>query len=166
MEYAEATARLTELLAGDTLGHASEEAYEVGCATILMRVGPVGDAAGLSKRVRVQVLPVRSTESGMRLSFRWVATGIGGCLFPALDADLDLVPATEQTCTLILNARYQPPLGALGERIDRVLVGRAADLTLAALLSQLSLSLTTPERESVPLEAIVESRPSFGEECG
>lgn len=162
LEFREAAARLTELLAGDTLGHASDEAYEVGCATILMRVGPVGDTAGLSKRVRVQVLPVHPTETGIRLSFRWVATGISGCLFPALDADLDLVRATDQTSTLILNARYQPPFGALGQRIDRVLVGRAADLTLAALLRRLALSLTPPEHQSVPQGATLGLRPSLG----
>jgi hypothetical protein len=162
LEYRQAAARLAEIVEEGTLGPASDEAYEVGCATILMRVGPVGDMAGLSKCVRVQLLPLRTTEKGTRLSFRWVATGISGSLFPALDADLDLVPAPEQTSTLVVTARYEPPLGALGERLDRVLIGRAADLTLSSLLRRLALSITAPERESVPFGA----HPDFGSALG
>jgi hypothetical protein len=165
LDYPEAAARLIELLEGDRLGQASNEAYELGGTAIFLRVGPMGDRAGLSKRVRVQMLPPHTTETGMRLSFRWMATGISGHLFPALDADLDLVPSAAQTSTLILNARYQPPLGALGEEIDRVLLGRAAELTLAALLHRLAVSLTAPEREPVPPAATDGLRLGFGGEC-
>lgn len=165
LEYRQAAACLGEIIEGGTLGPASDEAYEVGCATILMRVGPVGDMAGLSKTVRVQLLPLRTTENETRLSFRWVATGISGALFPALDADLDLVPGPEQTSNLIVKARYEPPLGALGERLDRVLIGRAAELTLTALLRRLAMSLTASERETVPFGASRNLRPELGQEC-
>jgi hypothetical protein len=164
LEYRQAAACLGEIIEGGTLGPASDEAYEVGCATILMRVGPVGDMPGLSKCVRVQLLPLRTSETETRLSFRWVATGISGALFPALDADLDLVPAPEQTSTLVVKARYEPPLGPMGGRLDRVLIGRAADLTLAALLRRLAQALTAPERQSVPSGAGADFGPALGAE--
>jgi hypothetical protein len=52
---------------------------------------------------------------------RWEATGPGGRLFPALDADITLTPAGEHATLLGLAGCYRPPLGSWG----RGLTGRS-----------------------------------------
>jgi hypothetical protein len=90
----------------------------------------------------VELLPPRQVERGVRLPLRWVATGATEQLFPALDADLDLLAVDEQHCALSINAVYDPPLGAVGAGIDRILLHRAARATMRALLRELGHTLT------------------------
>jgi hypothetical protein len=132
---------LDAALARHRLDDVSDDAYAAGLV-VLTRVGPFGEIAGLSKKVRLELLPRRQLDHGVRLQLRWVATGATGQLFPALDADLDLLAAGEQQCTLSINAVYDPPLGALGAGIDRILLHRAARATMRALLRELGHTLT------------------------
>jgi hypothetical protein len=111
----------------------SDDAYQEGMAT-LARVGPFGDASVLSKTVRVETLDPRTIAGGVRIPFRWVATGRTGNLFPALDADLDVRSIDEQRCTLSINAAYTPPLGTAGAGLDRLVMRRTAQATMRALL--------------------------------
>lgn len=136
-----ANARLDELLGGDGLRRASNNAYEAGLREFSLQVGPVGAISGLSKRVHLCVLPARSTPAGTVLPVRWLATGITGQLFPALDADLELSPDGPENSRLVINARYQPPLGPVGAKVDRVLLRRVAELTVSDLLSRLATML-------------------------
>jgi len=109
---------------------------------VLTRVGPFGETAGLSKKVRLETLTPRQVDQGVRPPLCWVATGATGQLFPALDADLDLLAVDEQHCALSINAVYDPPLGAFGAGIDRILLHRAARATMRALLRELGHTLT------------------------
>jgi hypothetical protein len=72
------------------------------------------------------------------------ATGMAGQLFPALDADLDIIAIDEQRCALSIKARYTPPLGAAGVSIDRLLLHRAARATMRSLLRGLGRALVAP----------------------
>jgi hypothetical protein len=138
---ARAVERLDAALARHRLDEVSDDAYAAGLV-VLTRVGPFGEVAGLSKTVRLELLTPRQVDQGMRLQLRWVATGPTGQLFPALDADLDLYAVDEQHCALSINAVYDPPLGALGAGIDRILLHRAARATMHALLRELGHTLT------------------------
>jgi hypothetical protein len=131
LPFSLADARLSELISGEGLRQASNNAYEAGLREFHLQVGPVRAISALSKRVHVCVLPPRSTPAGTIVPFRWLATGITGQLFPALDADLDLSPDGEDATHLVVNARYEPPLGSVGAKIDRMLLKR-----LAAMLVQ------------------------------
>ena len=64
----------------------SEGAYGDGL-TGLARVGPLGEVRGVSKLVEVHVLDVVTRGESAVLALRWQATGPGGKLFPALDAE-------------------------------------------------------------------------------
>ena len=66
----------------------------------MTRVGPFGETAGLSKRVRLELLTLRRVDHGVRLQLLWVATGATGQLFPALDADLDLLAVDGLQCAV------------------------------------------------------------------
>jgi hypothetical protein len=138
---ASAIERLDAALARHRLDEVSDDAYAAGLV-VLTRVGPFGEIAGLSKTVRLELLTPRQVDRGIRLQLRWVATGATGQLFPALDADLDLLAVDEQHCALSINAVYDPPLGALGAGIDRILLHRAARATVRALLRELGHTLT------------------------
>jgi hypothetical protein len=138
---AHAIERLDAALARHRLDDVSDDAYAAGLV-VLSRVGPFGQVPGLSKKVRLELLPPRQVDHGVRLQLRWVATGATGQLFPALDADLDLLALDEQHCELSINAVYDPPLGALGAGIDRILLHQAARTTMRALLRELGHTLT------------------------
>jgi len=66
---------------------------------------------------------IRAGRTLMPIS--WHTSG-GPPLFPRLDGHLEL-EAIDGRCRLALNASYDPPIGQLGELIDRALLGRLAD---------------------------------------
>jgi hypothetical protein len=124
------------------LSEISDEAYAAGLQ-MQTRVGPLGDTPVLSKKVRLELLEPISVADGLRVPLRWVATGVTGHLFPALDADLDITAIDEQRCELSINAVYTPPWGEVGARIDQLLLGRAARATMRSLLHGMGSSLMT-----------------------
>jgi hypothetical protein len=146
---ASAVGRLFPALGRHRLDELSDDAYAAGLVA-LARVGPFGDVAGLSKTVRLELLDPLPVDDGVRLQLRWVATGVTGQLFPALDADLDIIAVDEQRCVLSIKAVYTPPLGAAGAGIDRLLLHRAARATMGSLLRGLGRSLTDPSPAAPP----------------
>ena len=104
----------------------------------LARVGPLGEVPGVSKLVEVHVLDVVTRGESAVLAPRWQATGPGGGLFPALDADIWLTPAGEGSARLSLAGVYRPPLGALGAGLDRAVFHRVADATARSLLARVA----------------------------
>jgi hypothetical protein len=136
-----AWARLTELTGSDLLQSAAADAYGTGI-TGLARVG----ALGVTKVVRVQVLELAEADGCAGLAIRWQATGLGGGLFPALDADITLLRAGEQTTLLLLSGVYRPPLGSLGAALDRAALHRVAAATIRDFLGRLASHITGPAR--------------------
>jgi hypothetical protein len=139
VSFAVARTRLADITASDLLRSASEDAYGAGI-TGLARVGP----PGLGKVVRVHVRPLAETGGHAGLAIRWEATGPGGGLFPALDADIRLVPAANQTTLLVLAGVYRPPLGPLGTALDRAALHGVAAATVRNFLGRLAAGITGP----------------------
>ena len=133
VSFAVAWERLSRLGQNGALTGASEDAYGPG----LTRVG----VAGFSKLVRVQVRELSWTDQTAGLALRWEATGTGGALFPVLDADLTLTPAGEGTI-LTMAGSYRPPLGAVGEVLDRAILRRVATATARGFVAQLAAQIT------------------------
>jgi hypothetical protein len=127
---------LGQALAGDGLIRSSDAAYREGL-TALRSVGP----RGLSKRVLVRTLPARRTATSIVVRIRWEATGLGGQLFPALDADLALTAVNDVTSVMSIVGRYAPPFGGLGRALDRTLLAGAAQATVDAFVRELSHSI-------------------------
>jgi hypothetical protein len=105
------------------------------------RVGPRGDVPLMSKLVQVYARDVLIHDRSAVLTLRWEATGYGGGLFPALDADITLTPAGDGASLLTLDGAYRPPLAALGAALDNVILHRVATSTVRSLLSQLAESI-------------------------
>ena len=131
VSFAVARERLARLGESGALLGTSDDAYGG-----LARVG----VAGVSKLVRVQVRELSWTERSAGLALRWEATGAGGALFPVLDADLTLVRVGEDT-VLALAGVYRPPLGSLGEVLDRAILHRVAAATIRSFLAQVAAQL-------------------------
>lgn len=116
--------------------------------TGLARVGPRGDVPMLSKLVRVHMMDVRSQGDSAMLALRWEATGYGGDLFPALDADITLSPVGDGTCLLAIDGAYRPPLGPVGAALDAMVLHRVATSTARSLLSRLAESLAAHAQQA------------------
>jgi hypothetical protein len=133
VSFAIARERLSRLGQDGALTGPAEDAYGPG----LTRVG----VAGVSKLVRVQVRELSWTDQTAALALRWEATGTGGTLFPVLDADLTLTRAGVGTI-LAMAGSYRPPLGALGEVLDRAILRRVATATIRSFLTQVAAKIT------------------------
>jgi hypothetical protein len=140
--FAAARARLAQLIDRGSLTEVSRDAYEGA----LMRVGPFGDAPGISKLVQVRILgPVRR-DGTWTVWLRWEATGVARELFPVLDADLMLMAEGTDRTRVTLNGCYRPPLGRLGAGLDRAVLHRVAWATIGTLLRSIADGLAEPGR--------------------
>lgn len=138
LSLARARAALDRALADGGLVAESSRAYEDGIC-YYMRVGPRG-AGGLSKEVRVLVLPSRQVGENVVVPLRWEATGQTGRLCPSFDANLSLTSGAAAT-TLSIVGRYDPPLGLVGRGLDRALLSRGAQMTADSLLAEIKTRL-------------------------
>jgi hypothetical protein len=151
-----AQARLANLARGGLLRRACDDTYhDLGDG--LARVGPLGAAPGLSRLVAVRSTDMAVHEDFAVVAVRWEATGPGGALFPALDADLKLTPAGDQATMLAVSGAYRPPLGGLGTGLDRVLLHRVAQATIRAFTQQIGAAIAHPALS--PEEWLLRGRP-------
>jgi hypothetical protein len=103
---------------------------------LLAEVG-FGEAIRLRREVIVEVgRPIHASSKSF-FPLRWTASGHAG-LFPALDADIEVAPLGSDRAQLAMSARYVPPLGAVGRRIDRALLSRVAEATLKDFLDRVA----------------------------
>jgi hypothetical protein len=143
--FADARAGLTRLTRGRQLLSASDDAYGVW-ATGLTRVG----ALDVSRLVRVRLHELTESDDVARLAIRWEVAGTGGGLFPALDADLTLLPHGQETTLLTLAGAYRPPLGSLGQVLDRAILHRVAAATVRSFLDRVAVGITSQPGAAEP----------------
>jgi len=134
---------LANLAIGDGLTSASKDAYGEG-VTELIRVGPLGSVPGTSKLVQVRFRNLTERDDYAGLAVRWEATGPGGGLFPALDANITVTPAEGRTTVLRLAGSYRPPLGTLGTALDAAILHRVATATVRTFLNDIAAAITHP----------------------
>ena len=138
-----ARTRLTNLVRCGDLAGSAVAAYQDGLDGQI-RVGPFGDLPGASKLVNVQFLDPMQRDDTTTLGMRWEATGAAGGLFPVLDADISLAPAADEKTRLSLAGSYRPPLGRLGNGLDRAILSRVATATIRELLLSIADALAAP----------------------
>jgi hypothetical protein len=138
------------LVAESIIAHASEmegmgaAAYREG-EELRGKVGPGGLFA---KEVVIGMGKPFMSRRGAVVPVRWRATG-AEALFPSLDGELSIEAGTNGTTHLHLRATYQPPLGAIGDLMDRLLLARVARATAANWVERIAqwLVATSPEGE-------------------
>jgi hypothetical protein len=141
--YPAARSRLAALVLTGNLGGASHTAYQEGLTT-LMRVGPFGDVPGAAKLVRVSFLEPVERDDSFHAGLRWEATGVTAGLFPVLDSDLTLAPASSEATQLALTGVYRPPFGVLGAALDAVVLRTVAEATIRSLVRSVAHALIEP----------------------
>lgn len=165
VSFAVAASRLEELARGRLLHGVSEHVYRGG-VEYLLRVGPAGAVPGVSRLVRVRFAEPSHHDGAMGLALRWEAIGAAGGLFPALDADIRLASDDEGRSTVTLTGSYRPPLGALGARLDRLVLHTVATATISTLLTRIAAALEGapgPAGEpDTPWQPGPGSEPAFG----
>ena len=114
-------------------------------------VGPLG--VRLRRQVRIRLgEPVRF-PSMISLPLTWEPMGLEGVL-PRLDANLELGSLGEDRTQLAISARYRPPLGAVGQAVDRVLLHRVAEATVKDFLDRLGQAITDQALTNADLQAV------------
>ncbi|HEY7015049.1 MAG TPA: hypothetical protein VH480_19965 [Streptosporangiaceae bacterium] len=149
LDFGVAQARLANLAGSGSLLLAAQHAYGDG-TTGLTRVGPLGSVRGMSKLVQVRFQELVTRADSAHLALRWEATGPGGVLFPALDADFTLTPGDEQTAVLELAGVYRPPAGIAGAKLDQAVLSRVAEATIRAFVGRVAEFITDPARAAAP----------------
>jgi hypothetical protein len=103
-------------------------------------VGPLGPR--LARRVTVQVGAPVQFPSMTSLPLTWEPVGLEG-LLRRLDANIELGFLGEDRTQLAISARYRPPLGVVGQAVDRVLLHRVAEATLKDFLDRVGAVITS-----------------------
>jgi hypothetical protein len=121
-------------------------ALAVGAAregeSLRLRVGPIESLPMLGKTVTLHAeQPIERGEVTV-VPLTWHATGSQG-LFPVLNADLEVAALSPTFTQLTLRGHYEPTLGAVGQRLDRLLMHRVAEATIRAFMRRLAEGLTT-----------------------
>ena len=111
ISFRAAWARLGILGWDGVLLGASEEAYGESIAGLVKLAGP---AAGLTRLAGVGLENLAETDDCAHIALQWEAIAADGKLFAALDADLMLVPAGDQTAVRRLPRAGGP--GCAGRR--------------------------------------------------
>jgi hypothetical protein len=143
VSFGAAQARMTNLARSGLLRRASDDAYR-DLDTGLARVGPLGTTPGLSRLVAVRFSDMAIHEDHAVVAIRWEATGPGGALFPALDADIKLTVAGDDATMLAVSGVYRPPLGGLGAGLDRMILHRVAEATIRAFAHDIAAAIADP----------------------
>lgn len=98
------------------------------------------DGAPVAKTVRLEVGEPMRGQSETTIPLIWEATGTPG-LFPRMEADLVLSALGEEVTHLALRGTYRPPLGRIGEMLDRALLHRVAELSVKRFVDRVAAAI-------------------------
>jgi len=135
-----AQARLGYLARGGLLRRASHDAYGEW-ETRLARLSPLTAAPATPKLAAVRFRDMVTQADSVLWAMRWEAIDPDGVLIPALDADIRLTPAEEQTTMLAVSGAYRPPLGRMGTRMDRASLHPLAQATIQAFTNHIGTAI-------------------------
>jgi len=152
LDFPAARARLLLLLHSGWLEGMSRDAYADGLVGQI-RVGPFGGMPGVSKLVRVRLLDPVPRDGSVLVPMRWEATGPMGRLFPVLDANLMLGEDDHGRAVLRIAGVYRPPLAALGEELDQIVLRQVASATIRSLLRRMAALLADQAGEQAGQDA-------------
>ena len=99
--------------------------------------------AGVPVRKRVTVTLGEPARAGdwTNVPVTWKATG-PEMFFPVMNGRIELIPVEKRVTRLTVSGMYEPPLGALGERLDRALMHNVAEGTVKDLAESIAKELS------------------------
>lgn len=110
-------------------------------------------AGGIERPVEVVIGDAWQVGRTWWRSLRWLPLAAEGDaigverLLPELDAELGLTTDRDGGPTLVLDGRYDPPGGVVGEALDVVALGRVARATIGGLLEVIADALRSEEAD-------------------
>jgi len=158
--FAAARTRLGNLASCGVLLGASEHAY----GETITGLAEAGSAPGASQLAGVRPGEITETCGTAQLPVHWEATTGDGNLFPALDADLTLTPAGDQTTVFALTGVFRPPPGLADAGLGQEIVGWFAAAAIRMFLARMASALVhpagaTPESPARRSRSAWDSRP-------
>ena len=110
---------------------------------LLARVGVAVGKVAVYKHVQLEIGTARATPAHDRimLPVNWSAVG-GPPLFPRMEGTFHVDPYGPESARLTLNARYDPPVGALGSLLDRALMHHLAQATMDDFMVRVAAAVT------------------------
>jgi len=138
--FAAARTRLGNLASCGVLLGASEHAY----SETITGLAEEGTVPGASQLAGVRPGEITETRGTAQLPVHWEATTGDGNLFPALDADLTLTPAGDQTTVFALTGVFRPPPGLADAGVDHEIVCWFAGAAVRVFLARLACALVHP----------------------
>jgi hypothetical protein len=100
--------------------------------------GEIGFGRGryrVGKRVEMRFRAPLRTPGRTVLPMTWTATG-PLALFPVFEGELELGALGARRTQLVISVNYLPPLGAVGQTVDRFALHRLAEATIKDFLDQ------------------------------
>lgn len=138
----------------EELGAWASEAYRDG-EDIRARMA-FGKVPLLAKEVSLNAgEPIRA-HAHTTVPLMWDATGSPG-LFPRMLADLVVAPLGSTRAQLTFRGSYDPPLGPIGEMLDRALLHRVAEASVKAFMDRIASALGEAEDADPSKKQIVQS---------
>jgi hypothetical protein len=107
---------------------------------LFLTVSATNRKVPIRMRVHLDLGAPYDRGEGMVVPLTWWAAG-GQRLFPTLDADLEVMPLGPDQVMLTLMGRYEPPLGAVGRRMDRLVLHRIAEASVRSFLHRTAVKL-------------------------
>jgi hypothetical protein len=122
-----------------TPDHAWSVALDGNGGDLLAKVGISVGRVPVYKHVRLEIglSSAALLPESVMLPVSWVAVG-GPPIFPKMEGTLHVEPEGPGLTRLTLNARYDPPMGRVGELIDRAMMHRVAALTMTDFVERLA----------------------------
>lgn len=121
----------------DGLPGLADVAYRQG-EELRARIGLPGGR--IAKTVRLEAGDVVRGPGETVVRLTWEATG-PGVLFPRLDADLVVAAVGPDLTHLAVRGSYRPPLGPVGEILDRAILHRVAETCVKDFLDRLAAAV-------------------------
>lgn len=101
----------------------------------------VGKGPGVvAKTVRLHAKDPVTTDTDTTVPIVWEATGATG-LFPKMEGYLILASVGPDHTQLSFRGNYDPPLGALGRALDKVLMHRLAESSVKGFVDRIGSAL-------------------------
>lgn len=145
VDFADAQARLGGLARGSFLRHASGAAYREGVAGVAgaALAGSAPGLPGLPGLANVRCLGPVVHDFFIYLPVRWEVAGRTGSPFPALDADIVLLPHCAGGTLLEVSGVYRQPQGTLGAELDRGALHGVAEVTVQAFTRYVGVAIVS-----------------------
>lgn len=120
---------------GSHATHAAREGDE-----LRIRLGPRGHSGYLTKEILVTLGEPLTRDVATVIPLTWRATG-APALFPVFHGDLEVAELGESQTQISLWGNYEPPLGSLGQTLDRFALHRIAEASVRAFLQEVATAL-------------------------